>query len=78
VKDSRTSGSTGSEGSNKSRASTCDMCELDALLKDRSNELRATLAKLNPTVDPDWEPIFAVLADIDTTRRMLAADREHA
>jgi hypothetical protein len=57
---------------------TCDMCELETLLKERSDELRGALQKMNPMVDRDWEPVFGVLADVDTTRRMLAGDREHA
>jgi hypothetical protein len=68
VKDFSSSGSTSSEGSNKSRA--CDVCELDRLLKERSNELRAVLQNMVPT-DDGWESMWQALVYVDSTRRML-------
>jgi hypothetical protein len=56
----------------------CDICELERLMRDRSDELRTALKGMNPTVDRDWDATFAALAGVDNTRRLLAADREHA
>jgi hypothetical protein len=56
----------------------CDICDLDALLRQRSDELRSMLQGMNPTIDRDWERTFAVLADVDGTRRILSGNPESA
>jgi hypothetical protein len=52
------------------------MCELERLLHERRAEIVAALQQSNP-INADWTPLWSVLVEVDTTRRMLGT-RENA
>lgn len=49
----------------------CWACGLEALLKARNQQLRRSLQRMNPNTQPDYEPTFELLVDVDRDLRML-------
>jgi hypothetical protein len=46
------------------------LAELESVIKDRGNELRVQLQKMNPNNNPEYAELFRLLVDVDTDLRI--------